>query len=177
MHQQRTTALLRAKRIPVLSAVLKTNTSIVRSVGLCQYDVTCWRHTTLALQQGSPNFCLYQQQCVGVGALASNSLASISPKPMWLAAESLSAKLTPLFQQEYTGHIYSVSTNYQLATAAAIFSCSSYPPALSHLFIHFPAAAEAIQWLCQLWGTVTIQTPPAIVLRVLQSTDDTRLQA
>jgi hypothetical protein len=140
MQQQCTTALLRAKCIPVLSAalqngLLKTNTSIVRSVGLCPHHVTCWRHTTPALQKGSPNFCLYQQQCVG--ALVSNNLASISPKPMWLAAEILSAALTPLFQQECTGHIYSVSTNYQLATAAAIFPLlilSTGPQSFIHSF-------------------------------------------
>lgn len=47
------------------------------------------------------------------------------------------------------------------------FSCSACPQTLSDLFMHCPAAAQAIEWLCEVWGVVTGQSPPAAIAVLL----------
>ena len=58
---------------------------------------------------------------------------TLRPEPLWLRAQGLPAAATPLLQQAGTAQVYSVSSNRQLASVAAIFPSTS-------------AAVEVVSW-------------------------------
>ena len=63
-----------------------------------------------------------------------------------------------LMCRAYKAYIHSLSAQESYCPYA---SCSSCAQTLTHLFIQCPATAQTIQWLCQIWGAITGQMPPA----------------